>query len=681
MDPPSGAEEHEVEHTSKRLFSVLTGRGAQTLLVLGVLLLALPSPVPAQETESCIMCHSMEAMFRDHEDPARYVVTQEDLAGSVHGPFGFSCSTCHKDMEFPHPENPRTSCSPCHAEVERIYGESLHGHSLARGNERAPTCASCHGNHNILRSSDPASPTHKVRLPATCAECHGQAGLLTDQLVRLPQSFQDYALSIHGQGAASGVATAASCDDCHSVHDLKGWLDPESPINPLNVAAMCGQCHPDIQLEYDRSIHGRALYAGIRDSPTCTDCHGEHLILSAGDPDARVYGARQATESCGRCHDDPRIIAKYGFDAGVVGSYLDSYHGWANRAGYGRAATCMDCHNAHLVLPRADPESSISEENIVATCGACHPGATANFAASYDHRATSITANPINRFIRSVYLWLIALIIGSMVIHNLVIINYFMLKRRREQASAEATVTRFTMNEVFQHLVLTVTFVVLVVTGFALRYPDSFWVQALAAVGMSEPVRGTIHRIAGVGLILASFYHGWYVLATRRGRTELKALLPSGKDVVDLAHNLRYHTFQSKKKARFGRYDYSQKAEYWALVWGVIIMAVTGLILWFPTVAAHYLPALAIPAAQVIHYYEAWLATLAIVVWHFFFVIFHPEEYPMSWTWITGKMTKRSAKEHHAQWYEEEFESKEGGELEPVGTVSEGGELQDTSGD
>jgi formate dehydrogenase gamma subunit len=315
----------------------------------------------------------------------------------------------------------------------------------------------------------------------------------------------------------------------------------------------------------------------------------------------------------------------------------------------------MDCHTAHLVLPAADSASSISPANIVATCGTCHPGATANFAASYDHRSTSISANPVNRVIRSVYLWAILLIIGSMVVHNLVIINYFMLKRRREHAASEGTVTRFTMNEVLQHMTLTVSFLTLVVTGFALRFPEAFWAKALGSVGMTEEVRGTVHRVAGVVLILTSIYHAWYVLATRRGRSELKAMLPGGKDVVDLIQNVRYHTFRSKKKARFGRYDYSQKAEYWALVWGTVIMAVTGLVLWFPTLAAEYFPSLVIPASQTVHYYEAWLATLAILVWHFFFVIFHPEEYPMSWTWLTGRMTRKSVKEHHAQWYEEEL--------------------------
>jgi formate dehydrogenase gamma subunit len=263
--------------------------------------------------------------------------------------------------------------------------------------------------------------------------------------------------------------------------------------------------------------------------------------------------------------------------------------------------------------------------------------------------------NPVNRIIRDIYLWAILLIVGGMVVHNLVIMNYYMIRRRQEQSSTERTVLRFTINEVFQHLFLTVTFTVLVITGFALRFPDAWWVEGLAAIGMGEVLRGDIHRVAGVLLVFTSLYHAWYVLATRRGRTELKAFLPRWSDVTDFVRNLGYHTFRSKEKVKFGRYDYMQKAEYWALVWGTVVMVLTGLVLWFPTATAKILPGVVIPASQTVHYYEAWLATLAILVWHFFFVILHPEEYPMSWTWLTGKMTKESAKTHHARWYEEEI--------------------------
>ena len=106
-------------------------------------------------------------------------------------------------------------------------------------------------------------------------------------------------------------------------------------------------------------------------------------------------------------------------------------------------------------------------------------------------------------------------------------------------------------------------------------------------------------------------------------------------------------------------------------------MVLTGLVLWFPTVTARFLPGILIPASQTIHYYEAWLATLAILVWHFFFVILHPEEYPMSWTWLTGKMTREAAKEHHGRWYEEEFE----GRGEEENSKEEGSRIRDGAGD
>jgi formate dehydrogenase gamma subunit len=496
-------------------------------------------------------------------------------------------------------------------------------------------------------------------------------GLLTDQLVKLPRSFQQYANSVHGRGMAEGEPIGASCTDCHSVHDLKGVHDPESRINPLNVAATCGVCHPAAQADYDQSIHGRALQAGITDTPTCVDCHGDHLILSSNDPAAPICGARQAQDTCGKCHDDPAIISKYGLQDGVVGSYLESYHGWASRTGCEVTASCVDCHTAHLTLPVEDPSSTVASGNVVATCGKCHEGATPAFAAAYNHRTASIAGNPVNRVIRAIYLWAIMIIVGAMILHNLVIMNFYMLTRRKELSGTGESVKRFTTNEILQHLFLTLSFVVLLITGFALRYPESWWALGLAKLGMTEGLRGVIHRAAGVILISTGLYHAYYVLATPRGRSELKAFLPTRGDCRDLVQNLRYHTFRSPKKAEFGRYDYSQKAEYWALVWGTVLMALTGLVLWFPTAVVRVLPGIVIPASQTIHFYEAVLAALVILVWHFFFVVFHPEAYPMSWTWLTGRMTKQAAEAHHGRWYREEVErepkppGKEGGREPP----------------
>jgi formate dehydrogenase gamma subunit len=625
------------------------------MLALGLAAMIAPRGVAGQDAASCLACHAEASFFQGNPDSASLIVAPGAFEASVHGVAGLPCGMCHTGFTgFPHPPDAQPlTCGACHPAVDSLYVRSLHGYAKARGNPRAPSCADCHGVHNVLASTNPQSPTHQVRLPTTCARCHGAAGLLTDLIVKLPQSFTDYAQSVHGQGAERGIAAAASCADCHGVHDLLGAADPESRINPRNVAATCGQCHPDIQLQYDGSIHGRALNVGVTDSPTCTNCHGEHHILSPRNPEATTYAARLATETCGQCHDDPVIIAKYNLQGGVVGSYVDSYHGWATRREYVRAATCVSCHTAHGVLPASDSSASIHPSNVVATCRRCHQQADANFAASYTHERASITANPVNKAIRAIYIGLIVVLIGGMVLHNLVIMNYFMMKRRKEQAHSEMLL-RFDRAQIVQHLVLTLTFVLLVITGFALRFPDAWWARWLSDAGLTEPMRLNIHRVSAVGLILVGLSHLWYVFLTRRGKKEFRSILLTWSDVRDLIQNLRYYTWRSPRKARFGRYDYSQKAEYWALMWGSVIMVLTGFVLWFPVQAAKILPSVLIPASQTVHYYEAWLATLAIIVWHFFFVIFHPEEYPMSWTWLTGRISKKSVEEHHPQWYEEE---------------------------
>ncbi|KPK62115.1 MAG: hypothetical protein AMS21_08150 [Gemmatimonas sp. SG8_38_2] len=204
-----------------------------------------------------------------------------------------------------------------------------------------------------------------------------------------------------------------------------------------------------------------------------------------------------------------------------------------------------------------------------------------------------------------------------------------------------------------QHLLTTIAFVALVITGFALRFPEAWWVRILADIGLTESTRGDLHRIFGVVMIMTAIYHMWYLFLTRRGKREFKAIWPNWQDFKDLFYALAFYTWRRKERVKFGRYDYMQKAEYWALVWGTVVMILTGFILWFPAESVRLFPSWIVPAAQTIHYYEAWLATLAIVVWHFFFVIFHPEEYPMSWTWITGKMSEESVKKHHGRWFDE----------------------------
>jgi cytochrome b subunit of formate dehydrogenase len=109
----------------------------------------------------------------------------------------------------------------------------------------------------------------------------------------------------------------------------------------------------------------------------------------------------------------------------------------------------------------------------------------------------------------------------------------------------------------------------------------------------------------------------------------------------------------SKIKPKLGRFSYIEKAEYWALVWGTIVMTVTGLIMWFDNTFIGLFTKLGWDIARTIHYYEAWLAFLAIVIWHFYFVIFNPDVYPMNIAWLKGNISEEEMAEEHPAELEE----------------------------
>ncbi len=184
----------------------------------------------------------------------------------------------------------------------------------------------------------------------------------------------------------------------------------------------------------------------------------------------------------------------------------------------------------------------------------------------------------------------------------------------------------------------------LVLTGFALKFPDSWFAVMLA---MGEHLRSVIHRIAAVVLIAVSIYHIFDIALSREGRKLVRDLFPTLDDARGAWQNVAYYLGLSSRKPDFARFNYAEKAEYWALVWGMIVMAVTGIMLWAKVIVGNRLPRWWLDVATAIHFYEAILATLAIIVWHFYQVFFDPDVYPMNWAWWDGKMTLHHYREEH----------------------------------
>lgn len=626
------------------------------LLLIFTLLFCLTISVQAEsDNETCLSCHEDNELVgadRNGNEVLMYV-SADSLDISVHA--GFNCTDCHTDLEgeddFPHADDlAPVHCANCHDDVEEVFSKSAHGNVQYIG--LTPNCASCHGKHNIRPSSDPLSKVSKHNVSTTCANCHEKKMLSEDPDIKLTSTSGRYMKGIHAQRLSEGVETAATCNDCHGAHDLKKSSDSDSKTSKMNIPKTCSQCHEENYVKYSRGIHGKALAAGILDAPNCTDCHGEHEILGVDDTDSPVNYAHLSDYVCGKCHNDTQLAEKYGLGKDRFTTYQDTYHGLAINGGSIKAATCASCHNAHDILPSSNPASSLNLSNRTQTCQKCHIDANDEFAASYTHMSDSGEYGKMNNLIKLIYIILIIVVIGGMIAHNAIILIRYMILRSR-YLKANKSVKRLNGNLVFQHIIITITFIVLVLTGFALRYPQAWWVEALKYVGMFESIRGVIHRVAAVLMTYISIHHVIYIITTKDGRDKFVRILPQLSDIKEIKQNILYYLGMSKEKPQFGYFDYTMKAEYWALVWGTFVMVFTGTVLWFPTFYTSFMPAWIVSISETIHFYEAWLAMLAIGVFHFFFVIFHPDQYPMSFTWLNGNMPEEEIKHHHPRWYKE----------------------------
>ena len=228
-----------------------------------------------------------------------------------------------------------------------------------------------------------------------------------------------------------------------------------------------------------------------------------------------------------------------------------------------------------------------------------------------------------------------------MFLHNAII---WRSKAAARRAMQNPMMQRMSANQRWQHLILLASFIVLVITGFALKFPNSWFAELL---GMGERLRSITHRVAGVILIGAGIYHVFYLAIAREGRRLIRDFAPRPKDAFDAWGTMRYYLGLSQTKPKFGRFSYAEKAEYWALVWGTALMAVTGIMMWAKVWVGDLLARWWVDVATAIHFYEAILATLAIVVWHFYQVFFDPDVYPMNWAWWDGKMPVEHYRHEH----------------------------------
>jgi formate dehydrogenase gamma subunit len=626
----------------------------------------------------CLDCHA------DASTKHPFHSTGTVAALEAKGPPGASCKQCHGTHEVKSVKAVTTTggeimpfCGRCHASVVARFASSEHGKALAAAAPGAPGCLTCHAQPITPARVAGRSAALKIAQEKICLSCHLDNADVRERMGPSAGFIAAFEKSVHGAALLKGNGDAATCIDCHGSHEMKQGMNPEARVSKKHIPETCASCHADIARQYNDSVHADAVRRGSSEAPVCTDCHGEHNILSHTDPNSPVAVGNISAQVCSPCHSSVKMSQKYGIASDRFRTFSDSYHGLAERAGSLEAANCASCHGAHSIRPSSDPSSSVNKGNLAVTCGKCHPGANARFGIGSVHLAATQSSEPILYWISLGYLILIVVVVGGMFAHNLIDFlrkTSHRLKVRRgeivEAPAGRALYTRMTPNERIQHALLTLSFTLLAITGFMLRYPDAWWVLAIRSLSDNAfELRSQLHRISGVVMTVASLYHVGYVTLTARGRRLLRDLFPSPLDLRQLLQNLSYNLGISRNKPAFGRFSYIEKSEYWALVWGTFVMVATGAIMWFDNTFIGLLTKLGWDVARTIHFWEAWLATLAILVWHIYFVVFNPETYPMNMAWITGKLSEEEmAAEHPAELAALKKKAKESDERESPGT-------------
>jgi cytochrome b subunit of formate dehydrogenase len=648
----------------------MSGRitGLVAASVLGGLLVCQGAAADEVTSEACFACHGMEGFASPEGQPL--FVSADVFARSVHGTQ--DCTSCHADItEVPHPEKlAPVNCASCHEEIGKEYATSIHGVSRAMGASAAANCKDCHGQHDILPVKDPAAPVFKLNLPQTCAKCHSNPGLTREYRMKYPEAPAQYAESIHGRALLKmGLIVAPSCNDCHGVHTIKRSVDRSSPINHANIAKTCGKCHVSVEKIYEQSIHGQLLAKGDPRGPVCSDCHSAHQIES---PEGGHFKKLVSDERCGGCHQDR------------LAHYQETYHGKAMALGKPNVApavaACYDCHGHHDVVPPTNPASHLSKANIVKTCRQCHPQATASFTKYLPH------ANPLDKenypALHWTFVFMTSLLIGTFGFFGVHTLFWFFrsgyLYLHDSKTFREAKVqnqggdewfTRFLPAERVLHVMLVTSFLTLVLTGMPLKFYYTDWAGAIFGLLGGAAVARTFHHFAAFILFLCFTLHCFAIVSAlwerrhdpQTGKFHLgrvfkimfgpDSMLLTLQDWRDFVAHQKWF-FGKGPRPQFDRWTYWEKFDYFGVFWGVFVIGLSGLIMWFPVFFTRFMPGWMINIALVVHSDEALLAAGFIFTFHFFNTHFRLEKFPMDTVIFSGRISKTEMLHERKRWFD-----------------------------
>jgi cytochrome b subunit of formate dehydrogenase len=563
------------------------------------------------------------------------------------------CLGCHGNPGFAMPA-PNGELRQLHVPAE-AFGQSVHGKQ---------SCANCH--KDVIQVPHRKGIDRKV----SCVKCHQDLWAAAKQLgtaeenARLGvvvQQIENYMGSVHARPSIEDQSrTNATCYDCHNAHAVYPIDNHVGAKSRLKIPDICGKCHADIRDTYFTSVHGNEIKAGNAYAAVCTDCHTLHNIES---PHART-SRLTITESCGNCHQEN------------LETYVGTYHGKITKLGYGRTAKCFDCHGSHEVRRVDDEASNMHVNNRLQTCRNCHADATKGYISFQPHGNAHDLEKYPEMWIASKFMIGLVLVVFAFFWTHSALWYYRELKDRQQgksrlhirtddlQQGHKTHFLRFRVWWRLAHFVMLFSVMLLVLTGIAVHYSASAWASVLMNILGGPGVASALHRVAAIGFIIVFCGHLLYV-AFRIGQTwdtfkwfGTNSLIPNWQDFKDAAAMFRWF-FGRGPRPVFERWTYWEKFDYWAVFWGMLIIGVSGLLMWFQEATASVFPGWIFNVTTIVHGEEAFLAAVFLFTVHFFNNHFRPEKFPQDITMFTGAVPLDVYKHEHGREYQRLVDSGE----------------------
>ena len=565
-----------------------------------------------------------------------------------------SCLACHGNEGF-ESDGPNGKKRDLHVNAER-FGGSVHGKRL---------CVECHKNITEV-------PHEPVQVRVSCVQCHEDLwaeaerdGKTKDhsRLGVVVEQIKHYMRSIHARPSrADQSRTNATCYNCHEAHYVSPVGSTGRADWRLGIPDACGKCHVKQREEYAQSVHGKEVLENKNPvAAICSDCHTTHDVESAKLDASRLV----ITKNCGNCHHD------------ALKTYSQTYHGQVNTLGFAYTAKCFDCHGSHKIQRVADASSTVHRDNRLQTCKQCHKDASAGFVSFQPH------GDPHDRkaypLLWGTYVFMIALLAGVFTFFwsHIALWFYREYKERKARLARPHVVLdalpeefkgkqiqRFELPWRIAHLLLLLSVMALVLTGTSVLFAHTEWAPMVMRNLGSPKVAALIHR-AAAALFMGLFVWHLVYLAIRMARSGTPfdvfgptSLVPNLQDLKDIVAMFQWF-FGRAPRPKFDRWTYWEKFDYWAVFWGVGVIGGSGLVLWFPTVVATFLPGWIFNIATIFHGEEAILAAVFLFTVHFFNNHFRPDKFPIDVVMFTGRVSIEEFRHEHALEYKRLLESGE----------------------